>query len=380
MALKLVLAVGCLIGALIALHFVAALTWQALPWTRQHPLPPFLTSPVPELLLANALVLPLAMACMVLMAAVDPQKQVVGAMGMLGLACYLGLVAAVLLALARRQQQLGLTYTRLDKSPETGIKLARPSRWLGASRGSGQGATIATASPFQNVPSKEGQGQLGYSARVLLRFSPPQAHGYWSQADVVVQQQLRHTYQGWSCCRRLGACGNLARCLQAEPAITTQLMQATGPRCGRCQWSCGRSLQSSASRCGGFIVAAFSSLPVGVLVIATQGMLAVLPSDAFLHPIVQVDDPIGSYQRQQALLQEVQDRFGCLFMDFKGTSKIYFLAALLRLLVPALKGLLLGWFVSECASLPQCCWWPEGTRRICLTWGWGRCAAARPGP
>ncbi len=93
-------------------------------------------------------------------------------------------------------------------------------------------------------------------------------------------------------------------------------------------------------------------MPVGVLVIATQGMLAVLPSDAFLHPIVQVDDPIGSYQRQQALLQEVQDRFGCLFMDFKGTSKIYFLAALLRLLVPALKGLLLGWFVSECASLP----------------------------
>ncbi len=207
MALKLVLAMGCLMGALIALHVVAALTWQALPWTRQHPLPPFLTSPVPELLLANALVLPLAMACMVLfMAAVEPQKQVVGAMGMLGLACYLGLVAAVLLALARRQQQLGLTYTRLDKSPETGIELARPSRWLGASRGRVQGATtIMAASPFQNVPSREGQGQLGYSAQVLLRFSPPQAHGYWSQADVVVQQQLRHTYQGWSCCRLVPA-------------------------------------------------------------------------------------------------------------------------------------------------------------------------------
>ncbi len=67
---------------------------------------------------------------------------------------------------------------------------------------------------------------------------------------------------------------------------------------------------------------------------------------------MQVGDPIESYQSQQALLQEVQDRFGCLFMDFKGTSKVYFLAALLRLLVPALKGSLLGWFVSECGSLP----------------------------
>jgi hypothetical protein len=200
-ALKLVLATGCLMGALIALHFVAALTWQAMPWTRQHPLPPFLTSPVPELLLANALVLPLAMACMVLMAAVEPQKQVVGAMGMLGLACYLSLVAAVLLALARRQQQLGLTYTRLDKSPETGIKLARPSRWLGASRGKAQAVTAMTASPSQVAPRGQGQGQLGFSAQALLQFSPPHAHGYWSQADVAVQQQLRHTYQGWCCCR-----------------------------------------------------------------------------------------------------------------------------------------------------------------------------------
>jgi hypothetical protein len=194
LALKLVLAMGYLMGALIALHFVAALTWQALPCTRHHPLPPFLTSPVPELLLANALVLPLAMASTILMAAVEPQKRVLGATGMLALACYFGLVAAVLLALARRQQQLGLTYTRLDKSPETGIKLARPSRWPGANRGKGQGATTAMASPFQNVPSSK--CQLGFSARVLLQFSPPQAHGYWSQADVAVQQQLRHTYHG----------------------------------------------------------------------------------------------------------------------------------------------------------------------------------------
>ncbi len=117
----------------------------------------------------------------------------------------------------------------------------------------------------------------------------------------------------------------------------------------------------------------FSSLPVGVLVIATQGTLAVLPSDAFLHPIVQVDDPIGSYQRQQALLQEVQDRFGCLFMDFKGTSKMYFLAAwLTRLLVPALKGLLLGWFASsECASLTLLVVAGSAHLRFCLAWGWG---------
>jgi hypothetical protein len=214
-ALKLVLAMGCLMGALIALHFVAALTWQALPWTRQHPLPPFLTPPVPELLLANALVLPLAMASTVLMAAVEPQKQVVGAMGMLGLACYLGLVAAVVFALARRQQQLGLSYTRLDKSPETGIKLARPSRWLGAGRGRGQGATSIAASTSLVESSNEVQSKLGFSARVLLRFSPPQAHGYWSQADVAVQQQLRQTYQGRSCCDMLrclwpGWLGNLA--------------------------------------------------------------------------------------------------------------------------------------------------------------------------
>ena len=57
---------------------------------------------------------------------------------------------------------------------------------------------------------------------------------------------------------------------------------------------------------------------------------------------MQVDNPIEAYQQEQALLQEIRDRFGLMFTDFKGDSRLCMLAALVKLVCMALRGALLG--------------------------------------
>jgi hypothetical protein len=60
-----------------------------------------------------------------------------------------------------------------------------------------------------------------------------------------------------------------------------------------------------------------------------------------------------SSRPQQVLLLEVQDRFGGLFLDFKGTSRLCFVFGGLKLLALASRGVLMGVFVGA-----FCC--PEG--------------------
>jgi hypothetical protein len=49
---------------------------------------------------------------------------------------------------------------------------------------------------------------------------------------------------------------------------------------------------------------------------------------------------------QQVLLLEIQDRFGCLFMDFKGSPRACFMFAALKQVAMALRGVVLGVFIG----------------------------------
>ncbi len=50
---------------------------------------------------------------------------------------------------------------------------------------------------------------------------------------------------------------------------------------------------------------------------------------------------------QQVLMLEVQDRFGCLFLDFKGNSRACFMFGVVKQLSAALRGVLLGLFIGR---------------------------------
>jgi hypothetical protein len=55
--------------------------------------------------------------------------------------------------------------------------------------------------------------------------------------------------------------------------------------------------------------------------------------------------------QNQVLVLEIQDRFGCLFLDFKGSPRLCFLFGGLKQATWALRGVLLGVFVGR--PLPQ---------------------------
>jgi hypothetical protein len=80
--------------------------------------------------------------------------------------------------------------------------------------------------------------------------------------------------------------------------------------------------------------------------------LAVLKLRHAIHPALslQLDDPIGAYQREQARLQEVRDRLGPLFMDLRGTSRARLMAGWAGAVGMAARGMLLGAFAGECVA------------------------------
>jgi hypothetical protein len=54
----------------------------------------------------------------------------------------------------------------------------------------------------------------------------------------------------------------------------------------------------------------------------------------------------SSHHPQQLLVLEIQDRFGCLFLDFKGSPRACFLFGALKQASLALRGVLLGVFIG----------------------------------
>ena len=77
----------------------------------------------------------------------------------------------------------------------------------------------------------------------------------------------------------------------------------------------------------------------------------VADSTLSLHPPaathLQLDDPIGGYQCEQARQQEVRDRLGPLFMDLRGTSGARLAAGWAGAVGMAARGALLGAFAGE---------------------------------
>ncbi len=151
-----------------AVHALAVSLWKQLPCTRHRPLPDFLVFPVPELLAANMMVLPLAMAgTLMLMQAGVAVSQAVGALAMALMLAYLAFVAAVLLAVLGRREALGLRYMEHGHSH-------RQQR--------GQ-------------PVADEQSADGGSSSVPLMYAP-HAGGHWARPDIYVANELRRVYQG----------------------------------------------------------------------------------------------------------------------------------------------------------------------------------------
>ena len=184
------------LGVLTA-HGLAITAWRALPWTKEKPLPDFLVFPVPELLLAGLMVMPLGVACAALLMRVDDAGSLVlGALSAALLLAYLGLVGAVLLGVSARKDLLGLRYVE-----HSGRKADRKGQ-VEAAFGDynvalpGKHTAIAVESTVR-VDSAAADGPTGRDSvrSLLLRVAPPHAAGYWERPDVVLQQELRRTYQ-----------------------------------------------------------------------------------------------------------------------------------------------------------------------------------------
>jgi hypothetical protein len=58
-------------------------------------------------------------------------------------------------------------------------------------------------------------------------------------------------------------------------------------------------------------------------------------------------EPQPSQCQRQVMLVEIQDRFGCLFLDFKGVPRACFMFGALKQVALALRGVVLGVFIGE---------------------------------
>jgi hypothetical protein len=175
------------LGALLA-HFLGVVLWRSLPWTKEKPLPDCLVFPVPELLLAGLLVMPLGMACtLLLMQLGEPGSQVLGALGMALLLAYLWLVGAVLAGVSARQELLGLRY----------VEHAKPSSAAQGPAIESKPSSATTISVQRSIVLDDSAAALGSDGTnsLLLRVTPPHSAGHWQRPDVVLQQELRRTYQ-----------------------------------------------------------------------------------------------------------------------------------------------------------------------------------------
>ncbi len=190
---------GAAITTLLA-HGLGVAVWRALRCTKHKPLPDFLVFPVPELLVANLLVLPLAMASTVLLTlAGSPGSQVLGALGMAVLLSYLGMVTSVLLGVSATRELLGLRYIEHGHESEPPCKSETGDQPLQASAGppGDNGGSL-------KAPGSSGRGSLaamlGFPAsesirRLVVQLVPRHRTGLWERPDALLMQEYRRTYQ-----------------------------------------------------------------------------------------------------------------------------------------------------------------------------------------
>ncbi len=218
------------------LHLIALWVWKALPCTRARPVPDFLLFPVPELTLANLMVLPLAMASTLLLMQTDsPRHQALGAVCAAVILGYLGLVAAVLVAVSAKKELLGLRYVELNRQKDLAkdTSVAAPRTAYLACCSARTDNDYNNAMPILLSSSCPRQQQaLSHApvppaaqpaSRTVLRFAPPHASGFWERADAAVQQELRLVYQGAAagCCGAAPDRSSSITCFaMQEPAVS----------------------------------------------------------------------------------------------------------------------------------------------------------------
>ncbi len=216
----------------VMIHGLALALWRALPWTKERPLPDFLVFPVPELLVAGLLVMPLGTASATLLMRVGSTgSQVLGALSAALLLAYLGLVSAVLLGVSARRELLGLRYIETSKrgSPQTD-QAASGSATLDSIQEHGMPPAAEGAAKRDGDAGAQ-QSERSSVRSLLLRVSPPHAAGYWERPDVVLQQELRRSYQSGFVSRLVsGKQTPCATCAQHVLPIEPSLMLSAGSK------------------------------------------------------------------------------------------------------------------------------------------------------
>ncbi len=166
----LLMAVLALAGLATA-HAAALALWRFAKRTKDQAAPDVLLFPVPELLLANALVLPVAMAATVLLLDTSsPANQGIGALSMLVVLAYIMLLAPMLFLLVSKHESLGLKYTLMHGED---MDVVQPV-------GSG-------------LPTAEQRSTVAW---LLARFAPLHTHGFWERPDLQAVQKLRLVNEG----------------------------------------------------------------------------------------------------------------------------------------------------------------------------------------
>jgi hypothetical protein len=410
---------------------------RSLPCTRTCALPNFLVFPVPEICLANVLVLPLAMAgTVLLMQQGQAGRQALGGVGVLVLLAYLGLVLAVLLAVSERHKMDWIRYRPFASSSlrpgfslsRTGTSTSSGSAGQGADRGGSNGggggssimwllgrclcaeerqglvqAQSGRASPAEDSCSLGGgllprtghngsrgparpRDELTASGKLLLRFAPPHAHGCWETPELEVQRRLRQAYQSECCGLCLCPClclgGPSAACQHAAADSTSgaALLFAEKGALLRLIASLWSTKVVVAEQGGAATADKVCALHTHVLLHQPQSILQLTTSPAWHRPQLmrfppshstaadaalrlspsslpwQVSQDSLAPDPQQVLVVQIQDRFGTLFMDYRGTSKACFMFTATKLVATALRGVLLGVFVGGWAA-PVCKPW-----------------------
>jgi hypothetical protein len=205
----------------VVLHVLALVAWRVCTWTKGTPLPELLVFPVPQVLLANTLALPLAIASTVLSRQADrASDRAVGAICLSLLLAYVALVVALLRGVLARRRALGLRYVERaggagaavpqgqeqEKYAALVLGLHHPGKE--ASRPPVGEPSLQQAGPSckpGSLPGKGSRSEKGSGGSPELRL-PLHANGCWERPDhISVANESHEPHQG-ECGGGLGVC------------------------------------------------------------------------------------------------------------------------------------------------------------------------------
>ena len=164
-----------------AIHLLLLLGWWLLHAGRlARPVPQALVFPVVEHTLAGVVAQPMAMAAAVvlLQPCALPGVRVAAAVSMAGLLVYMATIFVVLLAVAKRQHELGLGYihTQQDRPgapPSTSVNSSRLAGAAGQADHRPDAASTVQAGPASSIRQLPGDGNISHASSFNLRATAP---------------------------------------------------------------------------------------------------------------------------------------------------------------------------------------------------------------